>query len=94
MQQPPQIRIDTGLVKPSNPLERYCVVAQKHNEKGRDPINNWELILDKVAKATNTKIPRWCRYSEQELNRAYIRFGEALHVRNKAAYFIWLIKNP
>ena len=91
----PPVYIHKGLQKAEADLSRYQNQPVKgHLEKGRKPINEREEILDKVAKLTNTSIPRWCRYSEQELKRAYIRFGEVTNVRNKAAYFIWLIKNP
>lgn len=81
--------------KASLNLERFKVRKKKHNEKGRPPLNGREEILDKVAKLTGTTIPRWCKWDEQLLRRAYENFQELNrdgHIRNKAAYLTFLLK--
>lgn len=88
------VHINTGLVKAPLDLSRYQQQAKGHTEKGRAPINSREATLQAAADATSTKIARWCRYDEGTLARALVRLAEASNVKNKAAYFIWLVKNP
>jgi len=88
------VHINRGLTSVTPNLSRYVKQVKGHTEKGRDPINARESVLKAVADATSTNIPRWCKYDEASLQRALIRLGEATNVKNRAAYFIWLLKNP
>jgi hypothetical protein len=75
-------------------LTRYQKRTFKVNEKGRPPASEKEMLADKCAKITKTRVGRWMRYSENAMRRAigeYESDGIPESIKNPAAWFTWLV---